>query len=271
MGITMTESYEVFALKYASRAAKRADHFLDKAAVSDPDAPMPMDYFVWVVRNASRTIVVDTGFSEPVGTRHGRTFLRRPVASLRLLDVDPDRIDDVVLTHLHYDHAGTLADLPNARFHLQEQELRWVTSSELFATNASGSFEVGDVVNIVEGLYADRVRLYEGDWQPAPGISVHLIGGHTPGIQVLRVNTARGYLVLASDTTHYYENIETGRPFAITYDAAQVQDGFRRLHELAESPDHIIPGHDPLVLERYPAASGELADVVARLDSEPLR
>ncbi len=177
----------------------------------------------------------------------------------------------MVLTHLHYDHAGTLGDLPKANFHLQEQELRWVTSSELFETNASSSFEVGDVVNVVEGLYAERVRLHDGDWQLAPGISVHLIGGHTPGIQVLRVNTARGYLVLASDTTHYYENIETGSPFAITYDATQVKEGFRRLHELAESAEHIIPGHDPLVLERYPAASPELAGVVARLDAEPLR
>ena len=86
----MTESHEVFAIKYATRAAKRADHFLDKAAVSDPDAPMPMDYFVWLIRSTSRTILVDTGFSEPVGTRRGRTFLRRPVDGLRLLDVDPD-------------------------------------------------------------------------------------------------------------------------------------------------------------------------------------
>ncbi len=266
----MTESYEVFAVKYATRDAKRADHFLDKAAVSDPHVPMPMDYFVWLVRNANRTVLVDTGFSEPVGRRRGRTFLRRPVDGLQLLDIDPTQIEDVVLTHLHYDHAGTLADLPNANFHLQEQELRWVTSSELFKTNAAGSFEVEDVVDIVKGLYADRIRLYEGDWQLAPGISVHLIGGHTPGMQVLRVETARGSLVLASDATHYYENIETGRPFAITYDAAQVQAGFRTLRELASSPQHIIPGHDPLVMERYPPASPNLAGVVARLDSEPL-
>ena len=264
-----TERYEVFALKYATRDAKRADHFLDKASVRDPDAPMPMDYFVWVVQNASRTILVDTGFTETVGTPRGRTHLRRPVDGLKRLGIDAAGIDDVVITHMHYDHAGTLGDLPNARLHLQEQELRWVTSSELFTRKATGSFEVADVVNVVRGLYEGRVVLHEGDWELAPGIIVHLIGGHTPGIQVLRVNTGRGWVVLASDTTHYYENMETGRPFATTYDAAKVLAGFVTLHALADSPQHIVPGHDPLVMQRYPAVSRDLEGVAVRLDAEP--
>jgi glyoxylase-like metal-dependent hydrolase (beta-lactamase superfamily II) len=267
--LSTTDTYEVFAVKYATREARRIDHFLDKSAVVNPDAPMPMDYFVWVIRNPSRTILVDTGFSEPVGTRRGRQHLRRPVDALKLLDIDVPDIDDIVLTHMHYDHAGTLADLPGVRVHLQEQELRWVTGRELFERKATGSFEVADVVNVIEGLYGGRVHLHQGDWELAPGVSVHLIGGHTPGIQVLRVNTARGAVVVASDTTHYYENMETGRPFATTYDAAQVQAGFKALHELADSPQHIVPGHDPLVMRRYPAASGSLAGVVVRLDAEP--
>ena len=263
------ETYEVFALKYATRDAKRADHFLDKSNVENPDAPMPMDYFVWLIRNAARTILVDTGFSEPVGTRRGRMHLRRPVDAVHLLDIDPARIDDIVITHMHYDHAGTLADLPHPRLHLQEQELQWVTSSELFQRMAAGSFEVADVVNIVEGLYEGRLTLHQGDWELAPGVSVHLVPGHTPGIQVLKVNTKRGQVVLASDTTHYYENMETGRAFATTYDAAQVLAGFQKLNELADSPQHIVPGHDPLVMQRYPAASANLEGIIVQLDAQP--
>ncbi len=263
------EVYEVFAVKYATRDARRVDHFLDKANVENPDAPMPMDYFVWVIRNGARTVLVDTGFTEAVGARRGRTHLRRPVDAVRLLDIDPARIDDVVITHMHYDHAGTLADLPHARLHLQEQELRWVTSSELFDRKATGSFEVADVVNVVTGLYDGRLSLHQGDWELAPGITVHLVPGHTPGIQVLQVNTKRGRVVLASDTTHYYENMETGRAFATTYDTAQVLAGFKKLHELADSPQHIVPGHDPLVMQRYPAATGSLDGIVVQLDAEP--
>jgi glyoxylase-like metal-dependent hydrolase (beta-lactamase superfamily II) len=267
--VAANNTYEVFAVRYAWRDAKRADHFLDKAGLPNPDGPMPMDYFVWLVRNNSRALVVDTGFTEPVGTRRGRTYVRRPADGLSLLDVDAAAVEDVVVTHMHYDHAGTVSDFARARLHLQEQELRWVTSSEMFARGARGSFEVDDVVNIVRGLYDERVVLHDGDWEPAPGISVHLIGGHTPGIQVVRVNTARGAVVLASDATHYYENMETGRPFVTTHDAAKVLAGFRRLQELAETPKHIVPGHDPLVMRRYPAASPKLEGAVVRLDAEP--
>jgi glyoxylase-like metal-dependent hydrolase (beta-lactamase superfamily II) len=83
------------------------------------------------------------------------------------------------------------------------------------------------------------------------------------------VNTARGAVVLASDTTHYYENMETRQPFATTYDVAQTLAGYDALQELADTPRHIVPGHDPLVMQRYPAASPELAGIVARLHAEP--
>jgi glyoxylase-like metal-dependent hydrolase (beta-lactamase superfamily II) len=267
--LTAIETYRIYAVKYATRNAKRVDHFLDKASVPNPDGPMPMDYFVWLVQSPSRSFVIDTGFTEAAGTRRGRTFLRKPANGLKLLDVDAAQIQDVVITHMHYDHAGTVSDFPKARLHLQEPELRWVTSSEMFERGARGSFEVDDVVNIVRGLYDERVLLHNGDWDLAPGVSVHLIGGHTPGIQVVRVNTDRGWVVLASDATHYYENMETGRPFATTHDANKVIEGFKTLHALADSEKHIVPGHDPLVMERYPAASPQLEGVAVSLHSVP--
>ena len=101
--------------------------------------------------------------------RRGRTYLRKPADGLGLLDVDAGSVEDVVVTHMHYDHAGTVSDFPQARLHLQEQELRWVTSSEMFDRGARGSFEVDDVVNMVRGLYDERVQLHDGDWEIAPG------------------------------------------------------------------------------------------------------
>ena len=107
---------------------------------------------------------------------------------------------------------------------------------------------------------------YDGDAQFAPGISLHLIGGHTRGLQVVRVNTRRGNLVLASDASHYYANMQEGKPFPIVYDVGAMIDGWRRVRELADSAAHVIPGHDPAVMARYPAPQKKLAGIVARLD-----
>jgi len=119
---------------------------------------------------------------------------------------------------------------------------------------------------MVRHAYAGRLRFHDGDAELCPGITLHLIGGHTMGLQVVRVWTRRGWLVLASDATHFYANMDQERPFPIVWSLDDMFAGFRRLRALAESGQHIIPGHDPLVLERYPTPAPELAGIVARLD-----
>lgn len=261
----MTETYEVFALRYAWRDAKRQDHFISE--VSDPDAPMPMDYFVWVMRSPDRTVLLDTGFKPDVGTRRGRTPLHAPAEALSLVGIGAESVRDIVISHLHYDHAGTIDAFPNARLHLQSQELDYVTSGK--NEGRRGSFEVDDVAEVLRAMYADRVKLYGGSEQPWPGISVHLVGGHTPGSQIVRVRTKRGWVVLAADAIHYYENMELGIPFHGAYDAGREIASFDTCKALADSEEHIIPGHDPEVTQRYPAASPALEGIVLRLDEPP--
>jgi glyoxylase-like metal-dependent hydrolase (beta-lactamase superfamily II) len=120
MGDTMTEiDYELFAIRYATRDARRAAHFIG----GDPhDGPMPMDYFVWVAKGGGRTFVIDTGFNAEVSEKRQRTFLRCPVEALATLGIDANAVEDVILTHLHYDHVGNFDRFPKARFHLQERE-----------------------------------------------------------------------------------------------------------------------------------------------------
>jgi glyoxylase-like metal-dependent hydrolase (beta-lactamase superfamily II) len=113
------------------------------------------------------------------------------------------------------------------------------------------------------------VRFHDGDAEIAPGITVHLVGGHTMGLQFVRVRTRRGWVVLASDASHFYANMEQGRPFPVVYNVADMLAGHDRLRELASSSAHIIPGHDPLVLTRYPAAAPGLEGAVVRLDIDP--
>jgi glyoxylase-like metal-dependent hydrolase (beta-lactamase superfamily II) len=257
--------YKIFAIKYATRDARRSDHFID----GDPlDGPMPMDYFTWAVVGPDRVFLVDTGFSEAVVTRRGRHFLRCLIDSLKLVEIDPDAVTDCVITHLHYDHVGNFSTLRHARFHLQEREMAFATGRYVRHGYFGHGFEEDDVVGMVRLNFKRRLEMYDGDMELALGFSLHFAPGHTAGLQVARVHTQRDDVVLASDASHYYENIQKNRPFIAVVNIADTFDSFRKIERLTDSPRHIIPGHDPPVMKRYPAVSAALKDVVARLDAD---
>lgn len=261
MSSTQLPTYEVFALRYAtSPERRRHENFI----VKDPhDDLMPMDYFVWLIRNSERSILIDTGFNEVSAKARGRTLLRCPIGSLSLLGLAPEDIQDVVLTHLHYDHAGNIGLLPNARFHVQESEMHYACGRHMCQPPLRHAYYVEDVVDLVRRVYMDRVKFHDGREQLAPGVELIKIGGHTQGLQSVRVHTERGWVVLASDASHYYENMMRVSPFPIVFNVGDMLAGFDTLRSLADSEDHIVPGHDPEVRRRYPFWGDEAMDIVA--------
>jgi glyoxylase-like metal-dependent hydrolase (beta-lactamase superfamily II) len=268
MGTMTTDlpTYELYAIRYATREARRADHFIG----GDPhDGPMPMDYFVWVAVSPERTFVIDAGFTAEVAKKRGRTFLRCPVEALGLIGVDGATVRDVILTHMHYDHVGNFHRFPAATFHLQAAELAYATGPYMRFPRLAHSFEVDDVVGVVRLNFARRVTFHTGSAELAPGITVHAVGGHSAGLQFVRVHTRRGHVVVASDVTHFYENMDSGRPFTTALHVGLMLEGFETLKAHAPSPRHIVPGHDPLVMSRYPPPRPDLAGIVARLDVAP--
>jgi glyoxylase-like metal-dependent hydrolase (beta-lactamase superfamily II) len=263
-----TPPYEVYAIRYATREGRRRDNFIG----GDPhDGPMPMDYFVWVVVGPERRFVVDCGFTAEVSARRKRTYLRDPVEALKLLDIRADEISDVILTHLHYDHVGNFDRFHRARFHLQERELAYATGKYMRHPFLSHSFEVDDVVGVVRLNYGGRVVFHDGDAELAPGVRLHLATGHSAGLQFVSVQTQRGRLVLASDVTHYYENMDSGRPYTTTFHVGETLESYQKVRAIAASSDHIVPGHDPLVMQLYPPARPDLDGIAVRLDLPPNR
>ena len=260
------DNYEVYAIRYATLARRSSDNFIG----GDPhEAGSPLDYFVWLVRSPSRVFVIDTGFELRVAERRGRNMLLSPDAGLKRLGVDVAQVRDVIITHLHYDHVGNFALFPKARFHLQDKEMQFATGRHMAQPIFSHAYEVEEVVGMVRRVYEGRVLFHDGDAVLAPGLSVHHIGGHTMGIQSVRVHTRIGWIVLASDATHLYANMNEVRPFPIVHGVGAVVEGYRRLRELADDPRWVVPGHDPLVMQRYPAAGPGLEGVAVRLDVEP--
>lgn len=257
---------QIYAIRYATRPARRQDHFIG----GDPhDGPMPMDYFVWAIVGNGHTTVVDCGFGPETAARRGRQLLRHPVDALALVGIDAATVEHVVLTHLHYDHVGNLARFPAARFHLQEPDIHYAVGRHMRHAHLRQPFELDDVLDLVRLNYAGRVSLHCGLVPLHPGINLHPAPGHSPGLQFVQVETARGAVVLASDVSHFYENIETGRPFTIAVDVPAMLDSFALVQAAASSPAHIVPGHDPLVMARYPSAGPGLDGIAVRLDLPP--
>ena len=252
-------NYNIFALQYATRMAPASECFL---GAEPHEPPRGMDYFVWVITGGGRTVVLDTGFTDAVARQRGRDYARNPVEGLRALGIDPATVDTVVLSHLHYDHAGNIARFPQARFHLQEIEMAFYTGPACHYPRFCRSIEVEDIVALVRANYDCRLVFLNGDAELLPGVTLHLVGGHTAGSQIVRVATPRGNVVLAADAAHYYEEVERLRPFPTLHDLAKMYHAYETVNRLADSPGHVIPGHDPLVMQRYPAAGRDAPWIV---------
>jgi glyoxylase-like metal-dependent hydrolase (beta-lactamase superfamily II) len=264
--------YEVTALRYGTHQSRVARaNFI---SIDDHEAPMPLDYFVWTIRGpvgsaSPQTIVVDTGMGpEILRNKPGREILTPVETMLGRAGVDPAAVRDVVLTHMHYDHAGRLDLFPKATLHIQDAEMQYCTGRCMCHDVLRAPFAVEDVVTAVRRVHSGQMRFHDGTAEIAPGITVHLVGGHTGGLQVVRVPTARGWVVLASDATHFWANIRTRNPFPLVVDVAKMLEGFLLLESLADGPDHVIPGHDPLLRARFPGVPGQ--PDVFRLDLPPI-
>ena len=260
----MDGTWEVYALKYGEvTTRRRADSFIGGDA---HDGPMPLDFFTWVLRSGDRAILVDTGFEEDEAARRGRAIQRAPHEALAPLGLAPESIETVIVTHLHYDHAGGLHRYPAATFHLQAAEMAFATGPCMCHAHLRHTFSVEQVCEMVRHVFSGRVIFHDGDAEVAPGVTVHRIGGHSKGLMAVRGRTREGWLCLASDASHYYANYLEGRPFPIVADMAETLAGYGRIQALASQPGLVIPGHDPLVRRLFPEIAGGF---VHRLDVAP--
>jgi glyoxylase-like metal-dependent hydrolase (beta-lactamase superfamily II) len=213
---------------------------------------------VCVIRGNGRTVLFDSGFY------HDR-FLQQwtPKDFLKPSDsifesgitpaIKPEDVTDVVISHMHWDHADGMDLFPKAQIWLQQDEFTYYTGEAWQAKDTHGGIDPDDVLTVVKLNTQGRVKLIHGDAQEIlPGITCYTGGKHTYQSQFLGVNTRAGIVVLASDNMYLYENLDRHLPIAQTLDAASNLAAQDRMKRLAFSPRLIIPGHDPAVFERFP-------------------
>lgn len=248
----------VVAVRYGTLETTLGGAFFGFEAYGEADAPLRMDYYFWLVRRGGRTIVVDTGFDPRVGRARGRTCLIEPAAALAGLGVDPAAVEQVVITHLHYDHIGNLGLFPAAELIVDELELEFWTgpygAKEQFARhNDPAGMEA-----VVAARERGAVTVVGPEHELAEGIVLQRLGGHTPGQQIVRLEAGGGEVVLASDTIHFYLELERDWPFAIHHDLEAMYRAYDTLRALGDGGATIVPGHDPAVMERFDSI-GEFA------------
>ncbi len=245
--------YRLYAVHYASSNPDRsADHnFMSR--VDFHDMPMPLDFFVWVAIGEGRVILIDTGAEEQICRTRGHNYMRSPAEGLAALGHAPEDVTDVVVTHMHWDHLGHLAQFPNARIHVHKQEMSHATGCAMCHEHLRRPYDVTQVCSLIVALYGGRVSFTEESAEIAPGVLVRHVGGHAPGLQVAQVRTKRGKVLVASDAMHYFANSILTNPYPVVVNVQEYLDGLIQVERLADGPDHVIPGHDPLVKTMYPS------------------
>ena len=256
--------FEVYAVRLGRVERAARDNFLNARNL---EGGMMLDFDMWFLRRDNLVIAVDTGMSDRAGSQRKRYLDVTPRGAAAALGIDPDAVRNLVITHLHYDHAGRIDEFPAAQVWLQEKELEYVFGPDMRHPALNHFFDVEDLKIVLDRIFASSVTAISGSRTIVPGVELHLIGGHTRGLQVVRVFTERGWVVLASDALHYYANYDRRDPFPAIVDLPQMLNGYLRIEALADSVGHIIPGHDPLVMDRY--ASDELPDGIVALHRPP--
>jgi glyoxylase-like metal-dependent hydrolase (beta-lactamase superfamily II) len=232
----------------------------ERLAPPDDQHRIPLQTNCLLVRAFGRTILVDAGYGGKAPNSVREQYSLEPgeplLTSLLAMGVTREMVDVVVLTHLHFDHAGggtrfdSRGDIeptfPNATYFVQRTE--WEDAVAQYP-ELCGTYFRKDFLPLYEG---GQLQLLDGDALVAPGIQVMLVGGHTRGMQIVYLeHRARGAVFLA-DLCPTWRHLPT--PWTMAYD--QCARDVRRvkpsvLQRAARERVVAVFGHD----EAIPAAT----------------
>ena len=254
-------TYEVYALSYGVYPDFPVSALL---AGADKTRKIDLQMMIWLVKGpGGKNILVDTGcYHENVVKGKGIKDLIKASDAIAKLGLSAAEITDVVITHMHWDHADGMDLFPNAKIWIQKDEYSYYTGAAWQAGGKSGGIEPDDVLTIVKLNTAHKVNMVDGDDREIiDGIKVYTGGRHTFASQYVSVRTASGTVVIASDNMYLYENLEKHAPIAQTFDAESNLKAQDRMKQIASRPDLIVPGHDPMVFVKFPKPGNGVARI----------
>jgi len=255
------DKYQVFAVRFATLA-----NFPVSSLVAGADRSRRIDIamMIWVVKGVDgRIAIVDTGFHRD---QYFRQFTVKdyvkPSEAIAPLGIKPEEVTDILLSHMHWDHAGGLDLFPSARVWVQKDEYDYYTGDAWQSRTTHGGIDADDVLEIVKRNTQGKVSFVRGDDDTSlSGITFGVGGKHTWASQFVAVQTAARMVVLASDNMYLYENVETHTAISQTLDAASNLRTQDRMRSIAGEPRFLVPGHDPAVFARFPRVSDRIVRI----------
>lgn len=252
--------YEVYAIRYATLADFPVSDLVQGA---DPARKLDIAMMIWLVRDNGRNILLDSGFYHERFSKDEsvRDFIK-PSDALKPLGLKPEDITDVIISHMHWDHADGIDLFPKAHIWIQKDELQYYAGEAWQSKDTHGGIDPDDVLTLVKFNTEGRVTMVDGDAREIlPGVTCYTGGRHTYASQYVGVNTKAGIVVLASDNMYLYENLEKHVPIAQTLDPASNLRAQDRMKQLAANPGLIVPGHDPEVFTKFPNVAPGIAKI----------
>jgi N-acyl homoserine lactone hydrolase len=227
----------------------------EQDATDDPiEIPVP----AWLIRHPEGLVLFDCGMHADLTGEGplrdmaslffgiGLTDEALVANQLRARDTDPTSVDIVVLSHLHFDHTGGLAQIPDARVVIQKTEWQAGFDDDLSAANSfrKEDYDLGHDLVTVDGehdLFGDGLVTC----LPTPG--------HTPGHQSLRVRLDSGEIVLCADCAYFAATLDGAPLPPFGHDHDQHTASIEALRSLGRAGATLIPGHDPEAIAALPA------------------
>jgi glyoxylase-like metal-dependent hydrolase (beta-lactamase superfamily II) len=245
-----TEEYQVFALKYAEAGKFPAAGPVIGAGQNDS---VDLVYMFWLLKDPKgKNILVDAGFIDSTHTT--KNFLR-PDSVLLQLNIPPQEISDIIITHPHYDHIGGINLFPNAVIWMHQDDYEYFIGPAWEKGGVSTGFNKTDVKNMLTIQSLGRLKLIKGDdIEFMPGIKAFTGSKHTfQNIYLLvNANSKKNKILLASDAIWFNLNLEKELPISLCLDTASYVKAIRRMKTLVADQDLIIPGHDNKIFLKFP-------------------
>ncbi len=245
--------YEVYAIEYGWIPDVALSSMLPGA---DPELRVDMSAMVWLIQGPDgKNILVDTGYRPDVSNATSRSIqdYLRPDEAVTKMGISPEEISDIILTHVHWDHADGLSLFPNAHVWVQKAELEYYATSAWQENGDHAGVLPRTIPEIVQLNTEGRVTLIDGDDRDIfAGIRAYTGPRHTFASQYVGVNTSGGTVIIASDCAWFYANLELGLANRLTFDPEADLMAFQRMKALAPKPEWILPGHDRAVFEKFP-------------------